>query len=793
MNQKKNRQKVLIQKAAIAAVLSVCLLQQVAAADGYKTDDKTSNSITQSVSGSGNASSSNTNATPAVKAPEDSNKKKPKITQDQAVAKIREIFPQFKEAELGSVSLDTQNQYPHGSDMVWNIQWNYQVGNMGYGFGSQVDAVTGEILQVDFSPWRELMRDSVHYPPTYTKEQAEELAKDLIRKIAPSLDIQKLKSQDTSPYTYGMSLFGPTQYSFVYNIPVNGLPSDDSVNVSIDGEGNIYSYNRSKSNLSYPSATPSIVPEKAKAMYANNLKMELAYTPVYQPYHPSNKMMLAYQPTNIQYGIVDARNGKFVDLTTGKDANMKPNTYQAIAPTSKQFTPHQGDNLTAEQAKATALSVLKPPAEQTRVNQNLQNDWYDSKVKIWYLSWYNPNPAGPNSSDIQFNARINASTGQILSIGTPSYYYPNQKKQEKKNPQISLEEAEKKANYWINLLYPDAAANLKLTTPSKESTVQDNGGFRFVYQQFVNGIPVNFNSVQMELGSRGELKSYETMIQPMNLEEMMAMKPTMTAEEARITYLDHFQMELRYNRVGPYDNNADGQGTKAEQRLVYAPKFNPENETVLNAVTGKFEANWYDSRFKSSIEAKDIQGTRAEAAFKKMIQAGVLKPDADGLVKPNDRIKLGDWMQWITNAVQPYYSMNRNEDKPLFKDITTDSPYYSSVSFFITKHWLKKDLTQSLRPENELTREQLAESVAQILEYEQIAKFLSKDLEVSQLTDAAEVQNKGAVALVLKLGVMSADNGKFNPKSAVTRTEAAELLMKLVELQGRIDSDIQQR
>jgi len=773
---KKNRRAVLIRKAAIATTLSVCLMQQVVAAEAVHEKTKTDNIST--------SASSSTQATT-----DEGAKKSPVITKDQAVAKIRELFPQFKEAELESVTLGDPNAYPPRNEMVWTIQWKYQIGNSGYGFGSRVDALTGEILQVDFSPWSEVNREQVKYPPTYSREQAKEIAEKLIGRIVPSIDVKTLKPQNYTLYAYITGLFGPVNYSFSYNIPVNGLPSDETINISVDGEGNIFSYSHSKSGLNYPSATPSITAEKAKSYYAEHLKMELAYLPVGEPYGNSKDMMLAYQPSQVQYSIVDAKNGKFVDVQTGKEAKMSLNTYKSITPTAKQYAAHQGGELTADQAKAIVLNVLKPPAENKRMNQNLQNDWNDPSVKIWYLSWDQPSPVGPDGFDKQFNARVNARTGQILALGNPYLSYRNANAKEKKKPEISLADAERKANYWINLLYPNAAVNLKLRTPSEEQNIQNNGGFFFEYQQFLGEIPVNYNSVRIELGSQGELVSYEDSTRSIDQEAMKALKPSITAEEARTAFLNQFEMQLQYTRVGPYDYNNLNASNQQEQRLVYSPKFNPEEESLLNAVTGKFQAYWYQARQNSAQTAKDIQGTPLEAALTKLLQAGVLKPNEEGLVKPSEPIKLGEWMQWIASAVQPYATYR--DDKPLFKDIISDSTYYSAVSFFISKGWLKGNPSEFLRPETELTREQLAESVSRILQYEQLAKFLSKDLEVTQLQDAAEVQNKGVVALMLKLGIMSTDGGKFYPKSTVTRAEAAETIMKLVEIQGRIDSEIQ--
>ncbi|WP_152395152.1 S-layer homology domain-containing protein [Paenibacillus guangzhouensis] len=779
LKSKNNRRAVLIKKAAIATTLSVCLIQQVAAAESVK--DGTSNSGTFSTS-------VNSSSQPAKN--QTAEKKTPNISKDEAVAKIRDLFPQFKDAEVENVTLGDPNVYPPRNEMVWTIQWKYQIGNSGYGFGSRVDALTGEILQADFSPWSEVSKGQVKYPPTYSREQAKEIAEKLIGRIVPSIDVKTLNAQNNIMYAYNSGLFGPANYSFSYNIPVNGLPSDETINISVDGEGNIFSYSRSMSGLSYPSATPSITAEKAKSYYAELLKMELAYLPVGEPYGNSKDMMLAYQPANVQFGIVDAKSGKFVDPQTGKEAkpNLNTNTYKSITPTAKQYAAHQGGELTADQAKAIVLNVLKPPAENKRMNQNMQNDWNDPSVKIWYLSWDQPNPVGPDGFDKQFNARVNAKTGQIIAIGNPYMSYRNANTKEKKKPEISLTDAEKKANYWINLLYPDAAANLKLRTPS-EQNIQNNGGFYFEYQQFLGDIPVNYNNVRIELGSRGELVNYDDSTRSIDREAMKALKPSITAEEARTAFLNQFEMQLQYTRVGPYDYNNPNASNQQEQRLVYSPKFNPEEKSLLNAVTGKFQSYWYQAGQNSAQTAKDIQGTASEAALTKLLQAGVLKPNEEGLVKPSQPIKLGEWMQWITSSVQPYASYR--DDKPLFKDISFDSPYYSAASFFVEKKWLKRNPTESLRPETEITREQLAESVTRILQYEQLAKFLTKDVEVTQLQDAAEVQSKGAVALMLKLGVMNTDGGKFHPKSTITRAEAAETIMKLVELQGKIDTEIQ--
>lgn len=42
----------------------------------------------------------------------------------------------------------------------------------------------------------------------------------------------------------------------------------------------------------------------------------------------------------------------------------------------------------------------------------------------------------------------------------------------------------------------------------------------------------------------------------------------------------------------------------------------------------------------------------------------------------------------------------------------------------------------------------------------------------------------------MKLGLLEGENGKFNPQQIVTKAQAAIVIMKMVELQGKLDQPI---
>ena len=62
-----------------------------------------------------------------------------KFSKEQAIEKVRSLFPMLKDAQVQHVELGDSHMYPPpANQMVWNIQWNYQKGNSGYGFSSMV-------------------------------------------------------------------------------------------------------------------------------------------------------------------------------------------------------------------------------------------------------------------------------------------------------------------------------------------------------------------------------------------------------------------------------------------------------------------------------------------------------------------------------------------------------------------------------------------------------------------------------------------------------------------------------
>nr|WP_246427847.1 S-layer homology domain-containing protein [Paenibacillus phyllosphaerae] len=67
---------------------------------------------------------------------------------------------------------------------------------------------------------------------------------------------------------------------------------------------------------------------------------------------------------------------------------------------------------------------------------------------------------------------------------------------------------------------------------------------------------------------------------------------------------------------------------------------------------------------------------------------------------------------------------------------------------------------------------------------------MNTDVTVSGLKDASAIADKGAAAIVLRLGLLSPIDGKFMPEAPVTKAQAATVMMRLVRLQGKLDASI---
>ncbi|CAH1057664.1 YcdB/YcdC domain-containing protein [Paenibacillus pseudetheri] len=768
-----------------SVALALLLPPSLAAADSTSVSSNTS--VTQ-VSAQAPTTTTTSEADPT----------KVKFTQEQAVAKLRELFPSLKDATVNNVQLGSNQSSPVPTNqMIWNIQWQIQEGNMGHGFSSEIDAINGDIINTYISYPRE--NNESYYPPKVSQPQALEIAKAFVAKAASSVKSSDLQLNENAGYNYfSNALFGPVQYGYYFSVMKNGIPSgSDNINIIVDGNGNVTQFSKFSQGLEYPSAQPKITLEQAQKQFAEQFDVGLFYTPIYKNGKPNN-WIVGWRPIDQSLYPIDALTGKRIDLE-GKESVSTAVVYSDLTKTKDVFQARSSTTeLSAKEAEQLVKKVAYIPADRKLISQSLRNDYQDTDRKIWQLNW------GGNGNERfigagfpeQSSAEIDAKTGEILQYQAQAYGVTQDKKEEPApagGKKLSETEAKTKALSIINSLYPQASQKLKLVEYGANSSVTSDGsGYRYQFIRVHQGIPVSDSTISVSLDLYGRLISYMgNRIKGID-EITLSPDEKISKKEALETYKPKYQTKLRYTQVGGY--NAYNSYVAPKVKLIYdttIAEFNGLSQ-VLDAATGKWVAVYdYLGQQDAQISATDIKGHAAEQPLSELVKYHVITPDADGKVNPDQEISVGDWLTYLAKASNPNFSnyYNNNERKTV-AGVKPENSYYDAVTYAADRKWINKD--ESLQIDSKLTREQLAVQLANFLKYNKLSAYLDKDVTVSQFSDSSSINNKGAVALVVKLGLLKDDNGKFNPQQTVTKALAASVIMKLVELQGKTDQIIGQ-
>jgi hypothetical protein len=729
---------------------------------------------------------------------------KAKISKEEAAKKMVALFPVLNEAKLEDASYTegTDNSF---NESVWMLTWTITRGNSTYSFSASVDGMTGDVLNF-YQPEYVSNESKAYYPPEISQEQAEKAAKAFIVQAASSIKADDLVPQE-GVNNGNQSLFGQVVYNFSYSAKVNGIPSDgENIQIGVDGKGRIFSYNRMSTSKSYPSANPKISSSDALESFQKDLSLGLAYVQFNDYYNPARSKKdwrLAYIPAP-SITMTDANTGKrFNPLQNSEQTVPKALEYTALPSGSASFKAHQGNTLTSKEV-LQLYPDLVPSSKDYSLSSSLTNYWMDSGKQVWSLNWYKKSALGMSGDSVYM--MVDAGTGQLISYNInelPAYAKeadnakPSPITDAKSNaPGMSASEAQKKAFDLAGRYYPEAAKALKLSNDS--STDQANGKtvHRFVFQQFYKDLPVYNQQVSLVLDGSGKLLSYNANL-PLtgdDRQKLDALTAKIKPEDAAKTYREALGAQLIYASTGGY--YVESKFAEPRILLAYAPTFNGDRRLpFINAVTGKNEFYGYFGTQNGGADPaanlpSDAVGHGAGKELATLLEYGVIAPESDGLLHPDKEITYGDLLAMIAKGVSPtqsYYDPGRLGKQ--FKDVPADSPYAEAVQMFADRGWLR-NTSGELHPEQKLTREKLAETIVNVLRYDKLSAFYESDPQILALADAQAIQNKGAVKQAIQLGLMSAKDGKFEPARPVTKAEAAQVLVLLAQIQGKVDSPV---
>ncbi|WP_276352161.1 YcdB/YcdC domain-containing protein [Cohnella caldifontis] len=722
-----------------------------------------------------------------------------KVTQEEAAAKVRKLFPVLSQAEIQDTRLTDDSPYGPGSggSPMWEISFVIRNGNSSTGFSVRVDAMTGDLRNV-YLPY-EMTRGASAYPPKVTRSQALEIAKKFLEEAAPSMKGQKLQ-EDPAFYGKGFTvtpLFGPVSYDFMFTSYHDGvLVNGQSLQISVSGEGVVTSFSSYADSLAFPSSQPKVTAEEAKKRLETDLKLQLAYASSGPYGNPSpDSWHLIYAPA-VPIGQMDAQTGEWLDGVVNP-VSAKPPEYAAMPEPAKPFAPKA---VTAEEAAAKVAASADLPEGYTLVSRSLQkgrNGGHDT----WSLRWQ-------DEKNSPFNGRwaeVDAATGQILSFRVDFYGPGYPQEQPSANKPLSVDEAYRIADEWVSANVPNIASYRRVAKPAVNVGSENQSEYTSVsYQLFHNGIPVQNDVLSVTLDGKGKLYNYYGPATPdeASFRKMDTLKASLTEDQAKALYLKKAELELAFTRYGGYYVTPPGKYVNPAIKLVYQLVDAETKQGLyrsLDAVTGQW-IELYSSPAAQVPAAtpKDIEGHWGEDALKTMLEHGVIRPDDEGLVHPDRKATKGDLVRMLASALNPYLSLNESygtvagdAPKP-FADVEPGSPEYAAVNQLLERKWLVSDPQAKLNPESPLTRDQLAVFLSKVTGYEKLSAKLADLPDFTRLTDANAVAHPGAAALALKLGLLTPQSGEFRPNDPVTVAQLAVVLVRLAENQIEWDRPLVQ-
>ncbi|MBR4341093.1 MAG: S-layer homology domain-containing protein [Lachnospiraceae bacterium] len=623
--------------------------------------------------------------------------------------------------------------------------------------------------------------------PNYIGEELIPKAEEWIARVEPDIKGKlNLKNCRYSNYNKTYSL------SFVRN--ENGIDlNDNGVSIVMDAfDATVTNYRLNWDfTVKIPKVESPISKEAAAEKVAKKVNMHLEYRLTYGS-DGNQKVFLAYNPDRT-YVAVDAKNGKiytekvYWGSGTDFDGGFNDEAEEATAEESGSYD----DSVKLSDAEIQKIGEIKDIISSEEavkliknnkklyIDQNLTSAdcrLYSSNGEYYWRIYLSDNrPVNYDDYDeytdyyrASLNASINAKTGKLISFSayTKDYYVTEDGKAPfeiaytKKQCQKIFEEFVKETDpdkfeyLELNNVYEQKVYIYNLY--NKDTDYDKVGGYSYSYDRYYKDIPFTANGVYGAVEAiTGKITNYNVNWTDAELPEP---ENLIGNEKAFESYISSDGFDLIYELVSKYEDKQSyyGYDKEVKARLVYRTAIYPN---YIDAFTGK-RLSWNGEEYKPvgvSYKYTDINGTKYERSIKLLADMGYgfdgeeFNPDAK-----------------ITNA----------EFEKILGASGYSVYYYNYPTYYADVEEGEEEV--AVDNENTVTRQEAACLIISRMGGDKLAKM---DIYKTGYSDENKIdkENIGYVALCKGLGIMGAKSGnKFKPKSAVTRGEAADLIIRML-------------
>lgn len=729
-----------------------------------------------------------------------------KIKRDEAVNLARKYAQVPADYVVNNVSLQLNRGLGNFKFPVWTISFNKEVEGRSYGnFYVRIHADKGTLVQ--FSSYLNDVEAQPSYPPKVSFQQAKPVAEAFAKELYPS-EWQETRYNPIMERNFKTPLGADVRYVIRYDRIINDVAfSGNGIQVTVDGDGKIVEFSYTwDDQLQFPKLEGILPKQEAFSKWKDSSGLTLTYFKPYDRISKDDSFSIGYflRPLNL-----DAATGKLLDSDENRVRESSPLTAQPLG-----AGPVPGKALNKEQAIKAITDTFTLPAgaklEDASYNEYSQ---YNSKELqgTWNIRWSLAKSeakagSGQDASTDKIvpgdtiYASVNALTGQIKSFNLfrDRLYSEEEGKKEYK---IELQAAKDKAVEFVKKAAPHLTHQLILEYQKPVEATAGRGTplYHINFVRSIDGILTDESADLVIDGITGDIIGYDNSL---SSNSYHTSKPAVISEEkARALWADQYELELQYvmdyslspdatisieklrvmQAAGDYTSIEDVNGKVLLAYVPVAKHAGVGTGIFLDAVSGEWKSARTGENAKLVSEAPaDVEGHWASRELELMVEYGALDMK-DGKVNPDQAATRGELIKMLVvamnggNSAISYDSARGNS----FKDVLASSKYYAYVENAVDLNLIDRNPQGDFNPDKIMTREDMAELIVRALGYNNLAKRTG--LFQLNVEDAAQIVNKGHAALLLGLGIMSAQDGKFLPQVEVTRAQAAVAFFRYLE------------
>jgi len=686
------------------------------------------------------------------------------LTQDQVIEKAKQYVNLPEGFMFRQASYHEGGKGQYVKNAVWNVNFSSENRRVFSWITVSIDAKTGALLNMDIHD-----EDKTTFDKTISRDEARTKAIEYANKVAGN-KMKFVEEIEIDTSMDGPKGVQPRMETFRFVRMVDGIPfPTDSITVRVGADGNIRGYNYSwNEELKFPKATPAITEEQAAEAFRKSLNLELQYQRAYQPYATEAVYQLVYGQQNGMFGgefpQIDAGKGVAIDML---GEALTPVVKREWKPIADKATDSVKKNVNKDEALESINALGLVSSE-----YKLDGATFDSngEFKSWRFSFSAGDPqTGANVKHMQIS--VDAATGELQHMykynngGSMGSNFPAK-------PTLSEEQAQQKAVDFLKKALPTRIDKVALASGRPgNAKMGPQYGFSFVH--LVDGVPLYDTTIRVMIDPMsGEVLEAFLDRPAANAKPMPSKDKVMKADEATQKFVEKNELQLQYMAV--YDKGTHQYESKPKEAvLVYAPKPGAVF-THLNALTGEWTTPWGDSA--NPVTIADIKGHWAEKQLQFFAEAGIFKV-AEGKLSPDAKVTRGDMVRYLILSLNgPRMQM----EKSSYADVPQASENFEFIEEALARKWLNKD-DKNFRPDDEITRAELAELIATALGYQALSETTGTFK--SNYTDITESDKRyyGDVSIVSALGIMSGTDGKFDPSQGVTKAQAAVVLTRVLD------------